>query len=263
MHFVSSFVSTSLSAAGTAFYSHTVSRCAAEEESLHSLSMKTHEVISGIFDTLSGLIVKVLPQTFFILALSSQVHHHLATIGAPQSLLSVAGVAGRILPFLPLLLATAPLIGLADSYFKKNSEAEKKVEDGLEGLERGRSFQKLGNYISRSLEIAFAVLLTSRVIHNDGRLAALVGIATLIAGFVYRNDMLKQSYHEPNALLGKVFTWEPNEIPYALGGAAVIAGPSSLNALFLLSLQGIRDHVLNSGSETVQISGNKPTKRAN
>lgn len=247
---IGSVFSAGLSAAGDTFYAHAASRNATEEQGLANLIKKdANEVESGTWDTLTGLFVKAFPQTYFTVALTSQLQNHLTIMGASEGMMTASFLLGRFLPAVPMLLAAAPLIGLMSGLSGEKTAGDDLLKDGMQGMETGRFFQKLGNYTSRTLEVAYAALLISRIINNDGRLGACVGIATLVAGVVYRYELLKDKIPSASSVLDKMFTWQTSVVPYALGAAALIAGPTRIMVIFMLTYQGMRDLVLSSGSD--------------
>lgn len=255
MNTVSMVISTGVSAVGDSFYARMASSGATEEREAAIISEKAEkksgEVASGIFDTFYAMFAKAFPQTLFTAALTTQVFYHLTTIGASEGVLTISLIANRYLPVVPMLVAAAPLIGLAMGLNNKGASNVKTVanqgNDALDGLQKGRAVQKMGRWLGRALEVGYAGLLVSRVVQNDGRIGALFAMATLVAGVVYRYDLLKTHLPKAHALVDKVFTWKPSLVPYALGGAALVAGPTRPFALFMLFFQGMRDLFLTQG----------------
>lgn len=253
MNPIGSAFSAGLSAAGDTFYAHAASRNATEEKGLANLLKKdANEAENGLWDTLTGLFVKAFPQTYFTVALTSQLQSHLTFIGASEGMMTASFLLSRFLPAVPMLLAAAPLIGFANGLSGEKANGDKLLQDGVQGMETGRFFQKLGNYTSRTLEVAYAALLISRIVNNDGRFGACVGIATLVAGLVYRYDLLNDKIPSASSVLDKMFTWEPSVVPYALGGAALVAGPTRIMVIFMLFYQGIRDLFLTASKQQDQ-----------
>lgn len=248
MNSINTFLSTGLNAAGNAFYAQTMSKNATEERSVANLTKKENEVAGGILDTLYGLFVKAIPQTMLTFVVTNQLHQHLIYIGATEGILSCSQIAARFLPAIPILIAAAPIIGFTQGLDGEKKDLGTLVNDGATGLQSGRAVQKIGQYLSRALELSYAALLISRIVQNDGRIGAVVGMATLVAGLVYRYDLLNKQLPSASTLLDHVFTWQPSAVTYVLGGSALVAGPTRPYALFLLFIQGMRDVVLAGGN---------------
>ncbi len=234
-------------AGGNAFYARAASTGATEEAKFFAPQSRSaeigadgktkNEVAGGITDLFTG-IVRAFPHCYMTIALTMQLRDHLINVGASNSALQISGLATRYLPVLPMLVPVAPVV--IGMFFANNGG------QAVEGASLGRTIQKAGRYGSRAIELATAALLVSRVVKNDGRITAAVGLAVLVVGLVQRHELLKTSAPAVQSKLDAAFTWKPSVVPYALGATALIAGPSRPMALFMIFFQGMRDLVLSS-----------------